>query len=246
MGANAVTTVYDFTAGQVLTAAQMDNVNCGIPVFATTTTRDAAFGGTGEKTLAEGQFAYIEASNTTQYYDGAAWQPVGTTPGLVYLTGASFSAVASVSAPNSTFTSSYKNFKVILQVTSASTTAEILFRFRASGTDDSNNMYRQTSAILTSTNADSNITGDRTSFRLGSSTSASNAICFTSFDINDMADSTVTKGVIGVTTFENGVNHMGGNFVGQLNTDKAFDSISFLTSTGTMTGNYRIYAYSES
>lgn len=77
MGANAVTTVYDFTAGQVLTAAQMDNVNCGIPVFATTTTRDAAFGSTGEKTLAEGQFAYIEATNTTQYYDGAAWQELG-------------------------------------------------------------------------------------------------------------------------------------------------------------------------
>jgi len=80
MGANAVTTVYDFTAGQVLTAEQMDNVNSGIPVFATTVTRDAAFGGAGEKTLAEGQFAYIEATNTTQYYDGAAWQPVATAP----------------------------------------------------------------------------------------------------------------------------------------------------------------------
>lgn len=77
MGANAVTTVYDFTAGQVLTAAQMDNVNCGIPVFATTTTRDAAFGGTGEKTLAEGQFAYIEASDTTQYYNGTSWLALG-------------------------------------------------------------------------------------------------------------------------------------------------------------------------
>jgi hypothetical protein len=246
MGANAVTTVPVYTAGEVLTAADMNITNSGIPVFATTVTRDAAFGGAGEKTLAEGQFAYIEATNTTQYYDGAAWQSVGTTPGLVYLTGASFSAVASVSAPNSTFTSSYKNFKVILQVTSTSTTAEILFRFRASGSDDTNNMYRQTSAIITSANGDSNITGDRTSFRLGSGTSAANAICFASFDINDMADSAVTKGVIGVTTFENGVNHLGGNFVGQLNTDKAFDSISFLTSTGTMTGNYRIYAYSES
>jgi hypothetical protein len=76
MGANAVTTVYDFTAGQVLTAVQMDNVNCGIPVFATTTTRDAAFGGTGEKTLAEGQYAYIEADNSTQYYDGSAWKTI--------------------------------------------------------------------------------------------------------------------------------------------------------------------------
>jgi len=246
MGANAVTTVPVYVAGEVLTAADLNITNSGIPVFASSVERDASFGGTGEKTLAEGQFAYLETGNVTQYYDGATWQSVGTTPGLVYLTGASFSAVASVSAPNSTFTSSYKNFRVILQVTSTSTLAEILFRFRASGSDDTNNMYRQTSAIITSTNVDSNITGDRTSFRLGSATSSANSICFASFDINDMADSSVVKGVIGVTTFENGSNHLGGNFVGQLNTDKAFDSISFLTSTGTMTGNYRIYAYSES
>lgn len=77
MGANAQTAVPVFTAGQVLTAQQQTEINTGIPVFATTVTRDAAFGGTGEKTLAEGQFAYIEATNTTQYYDGAAWQSVG-------------------------------------------------------------------------------------------------------------------------------------------------------------------------
>ncbi len=77
MGANAVTTVPVYVAGEVLTAADLNITNSGIPVFATTTTRDAAFGGTGEKTLAEGQFAYIEATNTTQYYDGAAWQSVG-------------------------------------------------------------------------------------------------------------------------------------------------------------------------
>ncbi len=66
MGVNAQTSVPAFTAGQILTAAEMTEVNTGIPVFATTTTRDAAFGGTGEKVLAEGQFAYIEATNTTQ------------------------------------------------------------------------------------------------------------------------------------------------------------------------------------
>lgn len=76
MGVNAQTTVPKFTAGQVLTAAQQTAINTGIPVFATTTTRDAAFGGSN-KVLAEGQFAYIEASNTTQYYDGAAWITLG-------------------------------------------------------------------------------------------------------------------------------------------------------------------------
>ena len=76
MGANAVTTVPVYTAGEVLTAADMNITNSGIPVFATSVTRDAAFGGSGEKTLAEGQFAYLEDTNTTQYYDGAAWVAV--------------------------------------------------------------------------------------------------------------------------------------------------------------------------
>ena len=77
MGANAQTSVPAFTAGQVLTAAQMTQVNTGIPVFASSTERDAAFGGAGEKTLAEGQFAYLEDTDAVQVYDGSAWQTVG-------------------------------------------------------------------------------------------------------------------------------------------------------------------------
>ena len=48
MGANAQLAVPSFTAGQVLTAQQQTEINTGIPVFATTVTRDAAFGGGGE------------------------------------------------------------------------------------------------------------------------------------------------------------------------------------------------------
>ena len=76
MGANATTSVPVYASGEVLTAANLNITNSGIPVFATTTTRDAAFGGTGEKTLAEGQYAYIEATNSTQFYDGSSWQAV--------------------------------------------------------------------------------------------------------------------------------------------------------------------------
>ena len=75
MGANAQTSVPTFTAGDVLTAANMNiSAATGVPVFATTTTRDAAFGGTGEKTLAEGQMCYIEAApKRLQVYNGTAW-----------------------------------------------------------------------------------------------------------------------------------------------------------------------------
>jgi hypothetical protein len=74
MGANAQTSVPVFTSGQVLTAQQQTEINTGIPVFATSVERDAAFGGTGLKTLAEGQFAFLEDTDATQYYDGSTWE----------------------------------------------------------------------------------------------------------------------------------------------------------------------------
>lgn len=84
MGANAQTTVPTFTAGQVLTAAQMNNsARTGVPVFADTTARDAAFGGTGEKTLAQGQLAFIEAGNLIQFYNGTSWVGVRRTLQIV-------------------------------------------------------------------------------------------------------------------------------------------------------------------
>jgi hypothetical protein len=79
MGANAQTSVPSFADGQVLTGQQQTEINTGIPVFATSVERDAAFGGTGEKVLAEGQYAYLEDTNATQFYDGSTWQPLAPT-----------------------------------------------------------------------------------------------------------------------------------------------------------------------
>jgi hypothetical protein len=69
-----------FTSGSVLTAAQVNTylMDQTIMRFSTTAARDAAFGGVGEPTLAEGMFCYIDADNTTYYYDGSAWQTLST------------------------------------------------------------------------------------------------------------------------------------------------------------------------
>jgi hypothetical protein len=130
MGANAVTTVPVYTAGEVLTAADLNITNSGIPVFATTTTRDAAFGGAGEKTLAEGQFAYIEATNATQYYDGAAWQAVA---------GGKVAQVVSTSKTD-TFTSSSTTFTDItglsVSITPTAATSKVLVIVQVAGSMD--------------------------------------------------------------------------------------------------------------
>ena len=77
--ANEQTSVPLFVADTILTAAQQNiSAGTGVPVFATTVTRDAAFGG-ANKALAEGQLCYLSSTNTTQYYDGAAWATVGPT-----------------------------------------------------------------------------------------------------------------------------------------------------------------------
>ena len=77
---NEQTSVPLFTSGEVLTAANMNlSAGTGVPVFTNTTTRDAAFGGAGEKVLAEGQLCYLSSTNVVQYYDGAAWATVGPT-----------------------------------------------------------------------------------------------------------------------------------------------------------------------
>jgi len=121
MGANAQTAVPAFTAGQVLTAAQQTQINTGIPVFATTTTRDAAFGGAGEKALAEGQFAYIEATNATQYYDGAAWQSVSA-GGMTLLSTTTLSgASTTISSIDQTYTNLYVVCSGMTNATAAGT-----------------------------------------------------------------------------------------------------------------------------
>ena len=163
MGANAVTTVPVYTAGEVLEAADLNITNSGIPVFAGTTERDAAFGGAGEKTLAEGQFAYLEDTDTTQYYDGAAWQSVGVSPGLVLITAASFSAVTSVSLAADTFTSTYNNYKIIWQVNSTSASGSTTVRMRAAGADNTTTSYRQMEVGITQANATSNNAQDNQS-----------------------------------------------------------------------------------
>ena len=94
MGANAQTTVQKFLSGAVLTAEQQNfSAATGVPVFATTVTRDAAFGG-ANKVLAEGQTCYLESTNVVQYYDGAAWATVGETSKVVQMVNTQTGAVA--------------------------------------------------------------------------------------------------------------------------------------------------------
>jgi hypothetical protein len=126
MGVNAQTAVPAFVAGEVLTAAEMTQVNTGIPVFATTVTRDAAFGGAGEKVLAEGQFAYIEATNTTQYYSGSSWESLNSTSQIAIFNESQASGTNGGTFNSGSYIKRTLNTTVVNTITSCTLTASVI------------------------------------------------------------------------------------------------------------------------
>ena len=71
---------YLWEAGDVVTAANLNQYvqDQVIAVYASSAARDAAYGGAGEPTLAEGMFCYLSDTNAFLYYTGAAWTAVDT------------------------------------------------------------------------------------------------------------------------------------------------------------------------
>lgn len=245
MGVNAQTAVPAFTAGQVLTAAQMTQVNTGIPVFADTTARDAAFGGAGEKVLAEGQFAYIEASNTTQYYDGSSWASVGVTPGLTIVQAATTFTTVSAINVNSVFTSTYTNYRIVFNPSAASAGGSITVKMRASGTDTSTNYATRTfygSPATGGVYASDSLGTDEWYLGNISTTSGTGNGVIDIYNPQTTVPTAITAQFLGGET---GVGIFTYLTAGHQNSATQFDGLSFLISAGTFTGTYTIYGYSK-
>lgn len=71
-----------WATGDTVTAANFQSYvqDQVVAVYADATARDAAYGGTGEPTLAEGMVCYLKDTNKIQTYDGSAWADVSTDP----------------------------------------------------------------------------------------------------------------------------------------------------------------------
>lgn len=248
MGANAVTTVPSYVSGDVLTAANLNITNSGVPVFATTTTRDAAFGGTGEKTLAQGQLAFIEASNIVQYYNGTSWLTLApTTSGATFVAGAAISAAGTTSV-NNCFTSSYRNYLLVYEV-EPSTTLTLTMRLRASGTDDSSSNYFLGAEARTNDASDTTWSNDgATSWTLGYASTAVLARRIRGSLTIYAPQVAVRTGISGTITTARATNvgigggFLGGDFAGTTQ----FDGFSLIASTGNVTGSYRVYGLADS
>jgi hypothetical protein len=227
MGANAQTSVPAFTAGQVLTAAQVTQINTGIPVFASSTERDAAFGGSGEKTLAEGQMAYLEDTNVTQDYDGSSWAVVGGAgPGLVLLDQTTVGSAVSSVAVSSVFSATYDNYMIVVRGIIGSSNTLLGMRFGASATSYYGAKRNITQAGGLSTDTVSNLAQFYIGNVLTSQTSMS-SVCYVSSPYQ--TDETAAHGTFARAGF-------GGYFQAAQTVSASYTDFTILPASGTITG----------
>jgi hypothetical protein len=244
---NEQTSVPLFTSGEVLTAANMNlSAGTGVPVFSNSTTRDAGFGGAGEKVLAEGQLCYLSDSNIVQYYSGASWATVGpaSAGALVYITQATPSAVNTVSV-NNCFSATYQNYLIMINVSTAVGTGNITGRLRLSGTDSTTNYAGQRiGGQGTAAFASTNPTGTD-DFYFAEVNGSLPTSCYSSVTVCSPAIAQAT------TMFANmGSNDGGGTLIVSAwnthSTATAYDGMTFNYAGTSFTGTIRIYGYANS
>jgi hypothetical protein len=249
--ANTQTTVPIFVAAQVLEANQLNqSAATGVPVFATTVTRDAGFGGAGEKPLAEGQLCYLESTNVVQYYDGAAWATVGpaaapAASGLSFIAKATFTAVANVNILNC-FSASYTHYS--LRLSNFSGGGVTTLRFGTAGTPDTglfyqnSNIYVDSSSIAGGSNANYNASSANL---IGNGYATPGNTLFAEFSspFETVGTTYVSQGA---GSFTAGSLIIGTLNQGRVNTSTSYTDLQIINGAGSMSGTYSIYGYAQS
>ena len=120
-----------FATGDVLTASQVNTylMQQTIMVFASSAARTSALSGV----LAEGMFSYLQDTNSTEYYDGSAWQSISN-PGDITavtagtgLSGGGSSGAVTLSIASSQSDLIIKGFQEDVNVVASAATGTINF-----------------------------------------------------------------------------------------------------------------------
>ena len=124
----------DFTAGEVLAAADLNDTFASKPPF--------AYGTAEPSTTVEGFIFYDE--NVTppapKFWDGLAFQSFSEPGGLVHINTTAFTTQSAVNI-NDCFSSTYDNYKIIINAVN-STSSFLNARLRVAGADNTTANYR--------------------------------------------------------------------------------------------------------
>ena len=188
----------------------------------------------------------VGANNTVLTADsstatGLKWAAAGG-GSLVYVGGASFSGSSSQSL-NSVFTSTYQNYMVILNL-QKSANSNIYFRFRTSGTDNTNANYKSYASY-----EDMNSTAAGTSKVFNGTALLAPDMVETVMSMTFASPQSTLRTFVSTEqfgfTFTSGGAYLG-EFAGFFDATTSFDGFTFYPNVGTMTGNIRVYGIANS
>ena len=230
-----------FTAGEVLTASNVQNylMDQSVMSFAGSAARSSAI---GTANFEEGMVSYLQDTNLVEVYNGTNWAsvaPSGPTPGLVQIgTAISFSGVSSQSI-NDVFSATYKNYRVIANVT-GSGTSTLRFRFRVSGADNTTSNYSFAFFGVDETGPTSvPYNGQNSAFFTIGQLRASQVNNLT-FDVFNPFETARSNG-LGFVNDVGASDFMFGGFTFTQTT--SFTGFSLIDSANNITGNVSIYGY---
>jgi hypothetical protein len=172
--------------------------------------------------------------------------PTGINSAFVYITGASFTSAASVNLPTDSFSTTYDNYKLMLRLTAAPAGVTLRLRYRAAGSDDTNNAYQYAYGGY-----DGAFEGQETTATaavIAGLTNAANGYNALSMDIFAPKLSVVTyHALVGFgIEIAAATNAMGYFSSGRFGNTTSFDSMSFFPGSGNITGDYKLYGYTNS
>lgn len=251
----------DETKRTIMNSASATTITVNNSIFTVGDVIQVANKGAGTCTITAGAGVTINTSSSlalSQYAGGSLlftsssaaiffpFEKGGSGSGLVYITGTSFSAVATVSLPTSTFTATYKNYLINYTITAASTdSTAINVRLRAAGADATGGSYSNAGVTY--------VIG-------GATIGAANILSSTSWqftqfngsDRNKVQLQLLSPQVAADTHFfwdtygRVGGSQGGGHGNGEFRAATQFDSLTLFPASGTITGSYEVYGYSLS
>lgn len=218
-----------FTTGEVLTAGDVNGyLMQGVLVFASAAARTSAI-----TSPQEGQMSFLKDTNSTEYYDGAAWQTVGAAGGGMTLISTTTLTGASVTL--STIPSTYIDLYLIIQNFLPATDDDRL-RCRVNADSNANRHY--------SMQLDGDVSGnspksfDDTSFRISSDNDNAVGSGLSTIKFPNYTNTTTWKyakmesiGVGNVTTTQ----FIPANYFGVYNQTSAISSLVLFAESGNMT-----------
>ena len=221
-----------FTNGSVLQASEVNEnlMQQAVATFSNAAARTAAI-----TSPVEGQLTYLLDVDRYDHWNGSSWvSPFGAT----LVSQVSFTTQTTVNLSN-IFTSSYQNYSIWVNISSASATASLLVRMLLSGTPAATNyFYSGVNTYSNNSLVDSGRGHGATSLAVTPTLGTEDAYgTMAVFSPNQARDTTITYG------FGGGV---GGNYTATTgaclhSSATAYDGIQILPSSGNISGTIRVY-----